>query len=320
MNVLITGGAGFIGRWTVKTLLNKGHEVWILDNLSNGRTENLHEFQGHPHLKEVMIGDIKDRELIRNLPFASFEICIHLAASINVQDSIDDPETTFANDALGTFLLLEECRKHRTKMVYMSTCMVYDRSFDERGIAEDHPVKPASPYAGAKLAGENMVLSYHYAYGLPVVVLRPFNTYGPFQKSGGEGGVIPIFIQRKLASEHLLINGNGEQTRDFLYVEDCADFIILAAESDRVNGEILNAGVGRDVTINHLAEMIAGNTRQIRHIPHIHPQSEIMKLLCNNRKADALLGWKPKTALSEGLKITEEWLKNQRRLSDSGEG
>ncbi len=319
MKVLVTGGAGFIGRWTVKALLNKGYEVWVLDDLSNGRMENLQEFQGHPHLKEVIIGDIKDRALIRSLPFASFDICIHLAASINVQDSIDDPETTFSNDVLGTFLLLEECRKHQVKMVYMSTCMVYDRSHDETGIAEEHPVKPASPYAGAKLAGEHMVLSYYYTYELPVVVLRPFNTYGPFQKSGGEGGVIPIFIQKKLASDDLLIYGEGKQTRDFLYVQDCAEFIVLAAESDRADGEVLNAGTGRDVSIRQLAEMIVEDKNRIRHVPHIHPRSEIMKLLCDSRKAEALLGWKAATSLSEGLNNTEEWLKRQGNSPDSGE-
>lgn len=317
MNVLVTGGAGFIGRWVVSELLRKGHDVWVLDDFSNGRLGNLEEFRSNPRLRDVVAGDIKDRTLLDNLLFSSFDTCIHLAASINVQESIDDPETTFANDAAGTFYLLEECRKHGIKMIYMSTCMVYDRSFDENGITEEHPVKPASPYAGAKLAGENMALSYYYAYGLPVVVLRPFNTFGPYQKSGGEGGVVPIFIERKLSGKPLQIYGDGTQTRDFLYVEDCADFIVRAAESENVYGEVLNAGAGKDITINELAEMVVEDKNRIKHIPHIHSQSEIRKLLCNGQKAEALLGWKAKTSLQEGIGLTESWIKQQ---SDVGKG
>lgn len=319
MKVLVTGGAGFIGRWTVKELLQRKHEVWVLDNFSRGKMDNLRQFQDEPLFQEVIVGDIRDRELVKNLPFCFFDACIHLAASINVQASIDDPEATFDNDMLGTFYLLEECRKFQVKMVYMSTCMVYERSFDEQGISETHPVKPASPYAGAKLAGESMVRSYYYAYGLPVVVLRPFNTYGPYQTSEGEGGVIPIFIRKKLDGAPLLIYGDGTQTRDFLYVEDCAEFIVRAAESNRVHGEVLNAGVGQDVTIHSLAETIAGDRSQIQHIPHIHSQSEIMKLLCNSRKAEAMLGWKSGTSLSEGLRITEEWMLRQTDYGKQGE-
>lgn len=190
MNILLTGGAGFIGRWVAQRLLSDGHDLWILDDLSNGRKENIEEFLGHNGLREFIQGDIKNEALLEKL-FSSvkFDICYHLGASINVQDSIDDPRTTFYNDTVGTFNVMEQCRKHRVKVVFMSTCMVYDRCTDPTGITEQHPIKPASPYAGAKIAAENMVLSYYYAYGLPVVVIRPFNTYGPFQKTGGEGGV-----------------------------------------------------------------------------------------------------------------------------------
>jgi UDP-glucose 4-epimerase len=200
MNILLTGGSGFIGRWVAKKLLNDGHHIWILDDLSNGREDNIAEFRNDSNLKGFIIGDIKDEMLLDKL-FSSvkFDICYHLGASINVQDSIDDPQTTFNNDTVGTFNIMEQCRKHQTKVVFMSTCMVYDRCTDETGITELHPTKPASPYAGAKIAAENMVLSYYFAYKLPVVVIRPFNTYGPFQKTGGEGGVVAIFIRNKLA-------------------------------------------------------------------------------------------------------------------------
>jgi len=308
MKVLVTGGAGFIGRWVVKKLLEDRHEVWVLDDLSNGRKENLDEFAGHPGLKEFRVGDIKDRDGLASLFRDGFDICYHLAASINVQDSIDDPGTTFNNDVIGTFNVLEECRKNGTKMVFMSTCMVYDRAMSDEGIDEKWPTKPASPYAGAKIAGENMVLSYYYAYGLPTVVIRPFNTYGPFQKSSGEGGVVAIFIKRQLEGETLNIYGDGTQTRDLLYVEDCARFVVEAGYSDKVNGEIVNAGLGRDISINDLAMLIAGSKDRIKHVPHIHPQSEIPKLLCNYTKAKKLLGWEPKVTLEEGISRTRDWI------------
>lgn len=314
MNILVTGGAGFIGRWVVKRLLNDNHKVWILDDLSNGRKENIEEFLNNPNFMEFIEGDIKNLETVNKLFENKFDICYHLGASINVQDSIDQPRTTFENDTVGTFNVLEACKKNNTKIVFMSTCMVYDRADSDKGIDEKHPTKPASPYAGSKIAGENIVLSYWYAYHMPAVVVRPFNTYGPFQKTGGEGGVIAIFIKKALAGETLNIYGTGEQTRDFLYVEDCADFVVNCGYSDRVNGEIVNAGLGRDITINDLAFLIAKDKSKIKHIEHIHPQSEIMKLLCNSEKADKILGWKPKFTLEQGINKTSDWIKNNPNL------
>ncbi|MBD2845815.1 GDP-mannose 4,6-dehydratase [Paenibacillus sp. IB182496] len=309
MNILLTGGAGFIGRWVVKRLLDDGHRLWIVDDLSNGREENIAEFRQHPGLREFIIGTIMDEQLLQRL-FANhnFDVCYHLGASINVQDSIDDPGTTFDNDTRGTFYVLEQCRVHQVKMVFMSTCMVYDKCIEPTGITEFHPTKPASPYAGSKVAAENMVLSYYFAYGLPAVVIRPFNTYGPYQKTGGEGGVVAIFIRNKLAGKDLNIYGEGTQTRDLLYVEDCARFVVQAGYSDAVNGEIVNAGLGEDVSVHALAQLIVGDESRIRHVPHIHPQSEIQKLLCNSEKAKKLLNWAPEVSLREGIQRTEQWI------------
>ena len=314
MNVLVTGGAGFIGRWVVKRLLDDGHAVWALDDLSNGRLANIAEFEGHSGWRGFTRGDIKDMALLEKLFSNRFDLCYHMGASINVQDSIDEPRQTFDNDVIGTFNVLEMCRRDSVKMVFMSTCMVYDRATDPAGISEMHPTKPASPYAGSKIAGENMVLSYWYAYGLPTVVVRPFNTYGPFQKTGGEGGVVAVFIKRSLAGDNLNIYGSGEQTRDLLYVTDCARFVVEAGYSDKVNGQILNAGLGRDVSVNELAALIEPNPAKIVHVPHIHPQSEIMKLLCDSRKAGELLGWSPQVGLEQGLQLTRQWIEKNPQL------
>lgn len=309
MNILLTGGAGFIGRWVAKRLLDEGHQLWILDDLSNGREANIQEFRGHSGFKSFIKGTILDENLLNELFNTNkFDICYHLGASINVQDSIDDPTTTFNNDTVGTFNILEQCRKYNTKVVFMSTCMVYDRCNDETGITEMHPTKPASPYAGAKVAAENMVLSYYYAYGLPTVVIRPFNTYGPFQKTGGEGGVVAIFIKNQLEGKVLSIYGEGTQTRDLLYVEDCARFVVAAGFSSSVDGEIVNAGLGKDISINDLALEITNDATKINHVEHIHPQSEIQKLLCNSSKAKQLLHWEPKVTLKEGIELTKKWI------------
>ncbi|GAE92682.1 UDP-glucose 4-epimerase [Gracilibacillus boraciitolerans JCM 21714] len=243
VKILVTGGTGFIGRWVVEKLLKDKHDVWVVDDLSNGRLENLETLTDNENFQEFVSGDIKDKACLATLFENNFDICYHLAASINVQDSIEQPQTTFANDVIGTFHLLEECRKHRVKMVFMSTCMVYEKASELTGISEGYPVKPASPYAGSKLAAENMVLSYFHAYQLPVTVIRPFNTYGPFQKTGGEGGVVAVFLKNKLSGNTLSIYGDGTQTRDLLYVEDCARFVVESGYSERANGEIINAGV-----------------------------------------------------------------------------
>ncbi len=306
MKVLVTGGAGFIGRWVVKKLLEDSHDVVVLDNLSNGSTKNMEEFQGKI---TFITGDIKDENMVSDLFKHGFDICIHMAASIIVQDSIDRPRVTFENDVVGTFNLLEEARKSSTKFVFMSTCMVYDTTTTGTAISERHPTKPASPYAGAKLAGENMVHSYFYTYGLPTVILRPFNTYGPFQKTTGEGGVVSIFLQKDLNGEVLNIYGDGTQTRDLMYVEDCADFVVKAAYSHAANGEILNAGSGKDITINDLAAMICEDHRKIKHVQHIHPQSEIPRLVCDISKVKKILGWTPKISLERGIQITREFIK-----------
>jgi nucleoside-diphosphate-sugar epimerase len=280
--------------------------VVALDNLSNSGVENVREFLKNPNFTFIK-GDILNQKKLGDTFKGGVDACIHLAAQINVQESIDHPERAFENNVVGTYNVLEECRKCDAKLVLVGTCMVYDMAVS-RPIDERHPLKPASPYASSKLAGEELALSYFHAYGLPVVVTRPFNTYGPFQKSNLEGGVMSIFIKRNLEGKSLLIFGNGKQTRDLLYVEDCADFIARALFNKRAVGEVINAGSGKDISINKLALMICGNTNKIKHVSHPHPQSEIRRLVCDYSKAKKILGWEPKTSVKEGIRRTTQWL------------
>ena len=309
MVILITGGAGFIGRWVVKKLLLKRKDIVIIDNLSNGRKANLAEFEDNPHLKEFIIDDITNKEILEKIFLKHrFSSCFHLAAQINVQESLDFPEKSFENNVIGTYNILENARKFSTKIILIGTCMVYDLADFNAPISEEHEVKPASPYAGSKLAAESLALSYYYGLKLPIVILRLFNTYGPFQKANMEGGVVSIFVRLNLENKNLKVFGDGTQTRDFLYVEDCADFIVKASECDRCVGEIINAGSGVDISINNLAKIIAGDESRIEHVKHPHPQAEIMKLVCDNSKAKELLDWEPKVSLKEGISILENWI------------
>jgi len=312
---LVTGGAGFIGRWVVKNLLSRGRKVVVIDNLSNGRKENLEEFKEDPNLEEFLVEDIKDPHIIEKLFLEyKFSKCFHLAAQINVQESLDYPERAFENNIIGTYNILEEARKYNTKVILIGTCMVYDLADVDIAISEDHRIKPSSPYAGSKVAAEELALSYHYGLGLPVVILRPFNTFGPFQKTNMEGGVVSIFVNLKLKDEYLKIFGDGTQTRDLLYVEDCAEFIVLASENENCIGEIINAGTGKDISINDLAILIVKDEKRIIHVKHHHPQSEIMKLVCDNSKAKRLLNWEPETSLEKGILKLEDWIKNREAM------
>jgi nucleoside-diphosphate-sugar epimerase len=304
---LITGGAGFIGRWLARELSESGREVRVLDNLLNSTQKNLDGLEC-----SFVRGDVRDRALLSEIFSGGMDVCFHLAAHVVVQDSIDHPADVYLCDVAGTLAVLEECRARGTRMVFVSSCMVYDAADANGSIGEGHAVKPASPYAAAKLSAEHLVMSYHFAYGLPCTVLRPFNTYGPFQKSTGEGGVISIFLKREIEGATLEIYGDGRQTRDFLYVEDCARFIARAGFSDAAVGRIINAGSGRDVSINELAGIICPDQSRIKHVPHIHPQSEIAKLCCDRRLAASLLGWAPEVGLEEGLAKTRLWLEEQR--------
>ena len=308
-NILVTGGAGFMGRWIAKNLLDKEHKVWILDNLSNGSEKNIEEFKDK--LRNFVIGDVKDKQLLSKIFENNFDICIHSAASINVQESIDNPEKIFDNNCVGTFNVLEECRKHKTKMVFISSALVYKTAEPGEKMSEEHPVNILSPYGISKINSENLVMSYFETYGLPVVILRPFSIYGPYQRSDSEGGVMSIFINKKLEGKSLEVFGDGCQGRDFFYIEDCAEFIVTASFSDKAIGQVFNAGSGVEIKIKELAEKIAEDKIEIKFIKHHHPHAEVMNMRSDSSKAENILNWKPAINLEQGIIKTTQWLKNQ---------
>jgi UDP-glucose 4-epimerase len=306
MRALVTGGAGFVGRHVVGWLLARGYETRVVDDLSNGLASNLDEFQADPGYKGLEVADIADGDYWRRLAKEKIDVIFHLAAAINVQDSIDDPRACFHSDVVGTFEALEFARAYKCRFVYVSTCLVYAPAVDGMPIDERYPTRPASPYAAAKLAGEHLTLSYYHAYGLHALVLRPFNTYGPYQKTEGEGGVVVTFLNQHLHDIPVVVFGDGRQTRDLLYVGDCADLIGRAGESNAA-GSVINGGLGRDIEIRDLAKLVSGG-RPVEYAPHPHAQSEVWRLVCDNSKAKQLLGWKPRVGLEEGLALTRHWL------------
>ena len=263
MKALVTGGAGFIGRWLVKKLLEENFEVWIIDNLENGRESNLDEFHNHPLLKGVVYDDVLNLKALNSVFAFKPDIVFHLAAQINVHESLETPNKAYESNIKGTYNVLEECRALGTKIMLMGTCMVYDMAGSHKPINEDHPLKPTSPYAASKLSAEILAQSYYYSYGLPVVTCRPFNTYGPYQKYNLEGGVVSIFVRQTLNGDSLEIFGDGTQTRDLLYVEDCVDVVYAASSCEQALGQVFNAGSGTDMAIMDLARMICTNESKI---------------------------------------------------------
>jgi nucleoside-diphosphate-sugar epimerase len=178
-------------------------------------------------------------------------------------------------------------------------------------MSEEHPVNILSPYGISKINSENLVMSYFETYGLPVVILRPFSIYGPYQRSDSEGGVMSIFINKKLEGKPLEVFGDGCQGRDFFYIEDCAEFIATACFSDKAIGQVFNAGFGAEIKIKDLAKKIAGDELEIKFIKHHHPHAEVMSMCSDSSKAENILNWKPTINLEQGIIKTTQWLKNQ---------
>jgi UDP-glucose 4-epimerase len=300
--VLVTGGAGFIGSHLVDQLLSKGLEVVVLDNLSEGYLKNVKQHIGKENFQFVR-GDIRDYRLVKELAM-DVDAVFHLAALISVPESIKDPAMTDDVNVDGTLNLLKAFADSSVKrFVYASSCAVYGEA-ESLPIREDCPLKPTSPYGVSKVAAENYVRVFHDIYGLDTVCLRFFNVYGPRQAYSDYSGVITQFLNRVSKNLHLVIFGDGEQTRDFVHVHDVVEANILALRTKRIAGEIFNIGTGMATTINQLADMLLEVTNKTRlKVTHSKPKKgEIKHSVADISKAKMKLRYYPKVSLKEGLK------------------
>jgi len=300
--ILVTGGAGFIGSWTVEKLISKGYRVVVLDNLLYGSIDNLSKV-----LNDIVFinGDIRDSGLLDKL-FKKYRFygVIHLAALVSVDEVSRKPSEGYSINVYGTFSLLEMSRKYDVeRFVYASSAAIYGDPLS-LPISEDHPLYPKSLYGATKLAGEVLVNSYSLNYGLSTISLRYFNVYGPRMKSGPYAGVIHVFIHNVIHNRPLTIYGDGLQTRDFIYVEDVAEANLLALESD-VTGSY-NIGSGSNISIKDLAyKILRLMGREDLEIVYDKPRiGDIRHSLADISKATKLLGWKPRIGFEEGLKRT----------------
>lgn len=304
--VLVTGGAGFIGSELVRQLAEANAKVVVVDNLVNGKRENL---DGLPtRAVRLVEADIRDSVEMRQLLLAA-EIVFHLAC-LGVRHSIHSPDENHEVNATGTLRLLGEARRAGVqRFVYVSSSEVYGTA-RWAPMAEDHPTCPKTVYGASKLAGECYARAYHDTYGFPTVVIRPFNTYGPrCHHEGDSGEVIPKFLLRSMAGLPMIVFGDGTQTRDFTYVSDTAAGILQAGLADSAIGETINLGSGCEITINDLAHQVAsvaGRPEPWIALGRPRP-GDVLRLCADLSKARRLFGYGPVIPLQEGLIRLKEW-------------
>lgn len=307
--VLVTGAGGFIGSHLTERLVREGatvrafvrynsrNDTGLLQDLPRDIRDNI----------EVVAGDLRDPFAVLRAT-AGIQTVFHLGAIISIPYSYVHPAETTETNVVGTLNVLEACRMHGARLVHTSTSEVYGSAL-RVPIDESHPLQGQSPYAASKIGADKLVESYHCAYGMPVVTVRPFNTYGPRQSSRA---VIPTIITQALTRDTIRL-GNLETRRDFTFVSDTVDAFLLAAGATAVDGDVLNLGTGEDIAIGELAErIIALVGRPViveTDAARIRPAaSEVTRLLSDNGRARARLGWRPQISLTGGLQATINWV------------
>ncbi|HEU5323283.1 MAG TPA: NAD-dependent epimerase/dehydratase family protein [Methylomirabilota bacterium] len=299
MNVLVTGGAGFIGSHVVDRLLDEGHAVTVLDNLSTGARERVSA------RATLAVCDLRHARLDRVFEAAAPAAVVHVAAQAAVPRSVLDPALDASVNVLGTINLLETARRAGVRrVVYTSTGGAAYGDTDVLPTPETHPARPSSPYGVSKVSAERYLECWAGLTGAAAITLRLANVYGPRQNPLGEAGVVAIFAYRLLRGEPCLINGDGEQTRDYVYVRDVADAVVRALGRAEAGG-VVNIGTGRETTVNDLYGRLcraAGVRRAAAHGP-ARPGEQRRSVL-DAARAAAVLGWRPATSLDEGLADT----------------
>lgn len=305
MKVLVTGGAGFIGSHVVDLLIDSGYQVVVVDNLSTGKKEYINE-----GAKSYFL-DIRSKELEQVFQIEKPDFVIHHAAQVDVSISMKNPHADADTNILGSIKLLDLCKKYQVKkFIYASSCAVYGETNDY-SIQETHPIQPISFYGASKYTPELYIQLYHQLYGMSYTILRYGNVYGPRQTPKGEGGVVSIFMEKLLSNTSPSIFGDGEQTRDFIYVKDVAAANLLALKSN-VN-EVMNVALNKKTSINQLYLLIS------LIVPHntmptylSKRDGDIKYSQLENLKLKKLLNWEPQYNLFEGLEETSEFYKKRK--------
>ncbi len=308
MKILVTGGAGFIGSHIIDVLVENKHNVVIIDNLSSGFEYNVDKDA------KLIKADINDFDKIKKIFYEEKpEIIYHLAAQIDVRKSVLDPIFDAQTNIMATLNLIKLSNDFKIKkFIFSSTGGAIYGDTDDRPTKENHPEWPLSPYGIAKLATDKFLNFYYEIFGLKYVSLRYGNVYGPRQNPYGEAGVVAIFLNKMLKNEQPVINGDGEQTRDYVYVKDVARANLLALKNiDKVG--IYNVGTSIEISVNDLFKEINRNFNY--RFKQVHGPAKLgeQKTSCLNfEKIKKDMGFKPEVNFSDGIKMTYEWFKNNK--------
>jgi len=313
VRVLVTGGGGFIGSNLVRALVERGDDVRVLDNFSTGQRANLAELANDV---EVVEGELRSYERV-HAATRGVEVVFHQGALPSVPRSVQDPLTTSAVNVEGTLNVLLAARDEGVRrVVCASSSSVYGNSGELPRFEAAHP-DPISPYGVSKLAAERYCVSFSRVYPLETVALRYFNVFGPNQDPTSQyAAVVPRFITAIADGRPVEVYGDGEQRRDFTYVENVVDANVAAATAERVSGAVLNVATGRPTTVNELAETIGSLLgRTVERDEQPERTGDVRDSWADIARARELLGWEPRTGLEEGLRLAAEYFLQRTALA-----
>lgn len=313
--VVVTGGAGVIGSHLTEYLVKQDYEVIVVDNLSGGSIENLPRFGKVYFYQKDVRDETLERIYDKYKPFLLFHLAAHYANELSIKEPVYDLKVNAEGTLIQLKLAVKTCIK---RFVYASTSCVYLPSFAP--LREDAPLRPHTPYGISKLAGEYYTVFYGENYGLPFTIIRYFNAYGPKEPDNMYRGVIARFVSAAVRDEPLLITGDGEEVRDFTYMEDVVKGTVLAAFSENGINQVFNIGTGKGNTIKEVTgilEDLRGQKLEIRYVGR-RKWDQTLYRVADISKARALLGYEPEYDLYGGLKLTLDWYEKKLFIVDKG--